>query len=47
MKGLIDHYITSIDKIENELRKKVNEKSDYKEASDEELDYAIKQIFEE
>lgn len=47
MKGLIDHYIISLDKVEKELREKSNEKSNYKEESDEDLDFAIAQIFEE
>lgn len=53
MKGLIDHYIISLDKIEKELRKESNEKttfsiieSNYTGVSDEDLDNAITKILE-
>ncbi|WP_269224136.1 hypothetical protein [Flavobacterium sp. IMCC34518] len=53
MKGLIDHYIISLDKIEKELRKDSNEKatlsiieSNYTGVSDEDLDNAITKILE-
>lgn len=53
MKGLIDHFITSLDKIEAELRfesiNKLNSSQNYlnfEEVSDEILDQKIKEILE-
>lgn len=53
MKGLIDYYIVSLNKIETELRmesgNKINsryEDLNFEEVSDEVLDQNIKEIFE-